>query len=480
MQSNQKSKIKNDGGAKRRVICDSHKKNKTKFVSKNLKFLFLGFLLFAQNTFAEGSLIRDAETEKFLHQLADPIFAAAGLNPKDISIYIVNDNSINAFVSGGQNVFIHTGLIRKYKTPDALIGVLAHETGHIVGGHLARSSEGQSQAEGAMLLSYLLGIGAIAAGAPDAGTAILMGGNQTAQRLYMKFTRTQEEAADQYAIQFLDKMQYPADGLVRLLEFFESEMAAYKNQIDEFLLSHPVSRKRIDLIKARTAEKKFSENKINQKLQEPMNRVLIKLEAFIEDPNSLLEKYQNRFDDDANYVKSVALFKKGKVDESLRMLDPLIKKSPQDGFLFELKGQILFESGRIQDSILAYNQAVKLLSDEDRPLIKVALGSAILSLKTSDQDLIKLAIKELQSAKKYEKENPLLFKQLANGYSRIGDEGRSLLALAEFNFLIGEKEKCRKYARQAKDKLKKSDKIELLRADDLLELSKKDKDNHKS
>lgn len=447
---------------------------------QNLKLFFFVFFLFSRFAFAQGSLIRDAETEKFLHQLSDPIFAAAGLNPKDISIYIVNDNSINAFVSGGQNVFIHTGLIRKYKTPDALIGVLAHETGHIVGGHLARSSEGQAQAEGAMLLSYLLGIGAIAAGAPDAGTAILMGGNQTAQRLYMKFTRTQEEAADQYAIQFLDKMQYPADGLVRLLEFFESEMAAYKNQIDEFLLSHPVSRKRIDLIKARTAEKKFSQDKINQKLQEPMNRVLIKLEAFIEDPNYLLEKYKNRFDDDANYAKSVALFKKGKIDESLRNLDPLIKKSPQDGFLLELKGQILFESGRIQDSILAYNQAVKLLSNEDSPLVKIALGSAILSLKTSDQDLIKLAIKELQNAKKYEGENPLLFKQLANGYSRIGDEGKSLLALAEFNFLIGEKEKCRKYARQAKEKLKKSDKVEMLRADDLLELAKKEKDEAKN
>ncbi|MBU6140384.1 MAG: M48 family metalloprotease [Proteobacteria bacterium] len=449
------------------------------------RIIFTLIYFYATNSFADASLIRDAETEKFLHQLADPIFVAADLNPQNIKIYIVNDDSINAFVSGGQNVFINTGLIRKYKTPDALIGVIAHETGHITAGHLARSSEGAEQAEGAMLLSYLLGIGAVAAGSPEAGTALIMGGNQTAQRLYMKFTRTQEEAADQHAIAYLDKLKYPATGLINLLEFFESEMIGYKDQIDEYLLSHPISRKRIDVIKIRTAEKKFSQGKeyrkINQKLQKPMDRVLAKLEAFIENPDYLLKKYQNRQDENSNYIKSVALFKKGKIDESLALLDPIIAKNPSDGFLFELKGQILFESGRIQDSVLTYSQAVKSLSAQDNAIVKVSFALAILSLKTSDQDLIKLAIKELEEAKKFEAENPLLFKQLANGYSRIGDEARSLLALAEFSLLIGEKEKCQKYAKEAKEKFNKSDKSEIIRADDLLELAKEkdgEKNNH--
>lgn len=428
-------------------------------------FIFILFFLFASKSFADASLIRDAETEKFLHQLADPIFTAAGLNPHNIKIYIVNDDSINAFVSGGQNVFINTGLIRKFKTPDALIGVIAHETGHITAGHLARSSEGAEQAEGAMLLSYLLGIGAVVAGAPDAGTALIMGGNQTAQRMYMKFTRTQEEAADQHAIAYLDKMKYPATGLINLLEFFETEMIGYKNQIDEYLMSHPISRKRIEVIKERTAGKNFSDKKINQKLQQPMDRVLAKLEGFIENPDSLL---LNR----DPYIRSIALFRKGKIDESLKLLDLIIEQSPSDGFLFELKGQILFESGRIQGSVLAYNQAVKLLSLQDNGVAKVAFALAILSLKTSDQDLIKLAIKQLEQAKKFEEGNPLLFRQLANAYSRTHDEPRSLLALAEFNLLIGDKEKCRKFAKEAKEKFKKSDKSEIIRADDLLELAK--------
>ncbi len=459
-----------------------------KFLLKKafLQSLILIFFL-AKNSFAEVSLIRDAEIEKFLHNLADPIFSIAGLNPQNIKIYIVNDDSINAFVSGGQNVFINTGLIRKYNTPDALIGVVAHETGHIAGGHLARAGEGAAEAEKAMLLSYLLGIGAALGGSPDAGIGLIMGGSQSAQRLYMKFTRTQEEAADQYAIKYLDQMSYPADGLIKLLEFFESQMVGYKGQIDEYLLSHPVSRKRIDLIKERTKDKNFSNKKINQRLQKEMDIVRAKLEGFIENPEVTLAKYKDRNDEIANYIKSIAFFKKGMRPESLNLLDEIInqKKSlakdkkeydqSELGFLFELKGQILFESGNVEEALIAYNQALKLLSPQDAAQSKIAFSSAILALKSNDQDLLKLAIKRLEEAKQFEEENPFLFKQLASAYSRTNNEGRSLLALAEFNCLIGKKEKCRKYIKEAKEKLIKADKSELLRADDLLETAKEDK-----
>lgn len=458
---------------------------------KNLIFLTLIFVFFlAKNSYAQGengsSLIRDAETEKFLHKLADPIFRAANLDPQNIHIYIVQDNTLNAFVSSGQNVFINTGLLQKYKTPDTLIGVIAHETGHIAAGHLARSGEAAEQAQGAMLLSYLLGIGAVVAGSPDAGMALIAGGSNTATRLYTKFTRNQEEAADSHAVEYLDKLAYPADGLVDLLEFFETEMMGYRGQIDEYLLSHPVSRKRIDLIKARTAGKKFSDKKINQKLQHQMDLVLAKLEAFISDPDITLSKYKNQSDELSNYKKSIALFHKGKIVESLALLDPIIEKRSRAkssdselGFLYEMKGQILFESGDIENSILAYDQAIKLLSAKDASQAKISFSSGILALKKNDKELLQLAIKRLEEAKFFEEESPFLFKQLANAYSKINDEGRSLLALAEFNLLIDKKDKCRKYAKEAKEKLDQSAKLELLRADDLLDLAKEDEKGNK-
>jgi predicted Zn-dependent protease len=429
---------------------------------------------------AEGlSLIRDAETEKFLRELTNPIFKAAGLDPKNIKIYIINDDSINAFVAGGQNVFINTGLIQKYATPDALIGVLAHETGHITSGHLVRASEGQAQASGAMFLSYLLGIGAIVAGAPDAGAALIMGGGQTAQRLYMKFTREQEEAADAHAIEYLAKLQYPANGLVDLLQSFQNEMVGMQGQIDEYLLSHPVSQKRIDVIKARTAGKNYSDKKMNQKLQPQMNFIAAKLEGFIGNPDSVLRQYENRSDTFSNYKKSIAFSKKGNVDAALILLDPIIAENPQNGFLLETKGQFLFESGRIEDSIIAYDKAIKMLDAQTSAQIKIAFATAIFTLKKNDPTLVKLGIKRLNEAKDFESDNPFLFRQLASGYDKIDDEGRSMLALAEFNLLVGEKDKCKKYAKEAKEKLDKKNKADLLRADDLIDLAKEDEKDKK-
>jgi predicted Zn-dependent protease len=438
-------------------------------------FTLIFIFIFAQNACAEINLIRDAETEKFLRELTQPIFKAAGLKSENIKIYIVNDNSINAFVSGGQNVFINTGLIRKYKTPDALIGVIAHESGHITAGHLARSSEGEQEAQNAMFLSYLLGIGAAIAGSPDAGMAMIAGGSQSAQRIYMKFTRTQEEAADQQALQYLDEMHYPADGLVNLLESFESQMIGYKDQIDEYLMSHPISRKRIDLIKARTAGKNFSDKKINSQLQPQMDQVLAKLEGFMEDPESLLRKYKNQNDIRAKYIKAIAFHRKAKTSEALQLLDEVIAINSKDGFLFELKGEILFGAGDVENSIIAYNQAIKLLPKKDAALAKISFSSSILTLKKSDETLINLAIKRLVEAKEIENENPFLFKQLATAFSKINDEPRSLLALAEFSLLTDNKENCLKYAKEAKEKLDKSQKHEILRADDLIELAKNDK-----
>lgn len=474
----------------------------------NFRAIFLIALFtfsFFSNSLAGIPLIRDAETEKFLRDITNPILKIADLEPQNVTIYIVNDNSLNAFVTGGQNIFINTGLIRKYQTPDTLIGVIAHETGHIAGGHLARSKEGMKEANSAMLLSYLLGIGAALSGSPDAGAALIMGGSQSAQRLYTKYTRGQEEAADQYAIKYLDKLRYPATGLINLLEYFEQQLVGYKGQIDEYLLTHPISKKRIDLIKARTKGDNFSDKKINSKFQPQMDDVLAKLEGFIDNPDQLLEKYKNKSDDKAKYIKSIALYRIGKIDEAIKLLDEVIENTFQKsrkttisrnyskfyvtrhqpsgyyrfklGFLFELKGQILFEGGKMQDSVIAYNKAINLLPNQNSSLAKLSFATSILEINTSDKELINRAIRSLIEAKKYEKQTPMIFKQLANAYSRISDDGLSLLNLAEFNLLKDEKEKARKYAKEAKKKIKKSDKINQLRADDIVALAKEDEDD---
>ncbi len=444
--------------------------------------LLISFSFFAISSKASPSLIRDAETEKFLHEIADPIFSAANLEAQNIRIFIVNDDSINAFVSGGQNVFINTGLLRKYKNPNALIGVIAHETGHIAAGHIARSSEEMKGANNTMLLSYLLGIGALISGSPEAGQAILLGGSQTAERLFLKYTRGQEEAADRHAARYLAKLHYPPSGLVKLLEFFDHEMVGYQGKIDEYALTHPVSKKRIDYLKSNFLHTDFLDKEWNKKLQPKMDIVLAKLEGFIDNPDFLLKKYRNQNDDIAKYVRAIALHRKGESRQGLKLLNEVIAKNNQDGFLYELKAQILFESGSVSDAVLAYSKAINLLEPRDAASIKISFALAILTLPTNDISLINLAIKKLKEAQNFESDNPFLYREFASAYHKNGDEARSLLALAEYHFLIGDKEKTRKYTKSAKEKFaevknKDAIKTDLTRIDDLLELVKDEKNN---
>jgi len=436
----------------------------------------------ASSALAQISLIRDAQSEKFLRDLSTPIFKAADLNPKDINIYIVNDSSINAFVSGGQNMFINIGLITRYKTPDTLIGVIAHETGHIKAGHLARSHEAYEKAYTTMLLSYLLGIGAVVAGSPDAGMAVITGGQDAATRLYLKFNRSQEEAADFHAIRYLSEIEYPSAGLVTLLKYFNQQMVGYEGQIDEYLLTHPVSTKRIDLILDRTKNNHFSNTKMNSALQNQMSIVIKKLEGFTQNPEEILRKYKNKNQPLDNYIKAIAYFRNNQLTKSLQLLNPLIsstKNTQEKGFLYELKGQILFENGQIDNAIISYNKAIKYLNIKYSSQAKLAFAAAILNLNSSDEDLLKLASKNLEEAKIYEKQTPFLFKQLSNSYHKLGQHGKSYLALAEYSLLINEKEKARKYAQKAKDELDEDDKMNILRAEDISELSKKDKKDKK-
>lgn len=449
-------------------------------IYKKLKIIFLTiiFICFFGKSLFAFSLIRDAEIEDFLYDLSNPLIKAAGLNPQKVKIYIINDNQINAFVTGGQNIFVNTGLITKYKTPDALIGVIAHEIGHIKAGHIVRFNEGLDDSRRALMLSYLLGAGAMVAGSYDAGSALLMGGAHIAGRMQQKYTREQEEAADQYALKYLETISYPADGLIELLQHFKSEFQPYSDMIDEYALSHPISQKRIDLIKDRTKERNFTNKVINSDFQPRMNIVLAKLEGFMENPELILEKYQNQNSKISNYIKAIAFHRQGLTQEALKILDNLIATQVVEsdkifniGFLYELKGQFLFESGDAKESLIVYDKAIDNLPSDNANLVKIAFATAINSLQINDEELLNLTLDYLIQAKIYENDNPSLHMNLAKIYDKLNDEADSFLALAHYNLLINNDEKAKKYAKKAqkifeKDKDIKTDK--LIEVEDIL------------
>ena len=413
------------------------------------------------------SLIRDVETEDLLKAITLPLIRASNLRQEDVQIYIVNDSSVNAFVMSGQNIFVNTGLIIKYEDPNTLSGVLAHEIGHIAAGHLARGQEEMNNLNKVTILSYLAGIAAAAFGGGDAGYAVLTGTNQVAQRLAVNHSRTQEEAADKLALEYLKATNNSPIGLLKLLNDFNKDEAEYRNLIDEYALTHPISQKRVNYIKSHLSD--FTSLYQNRELNLKMQFVVAKLKAFLQDSNKVLinSSTNSPFD---RYARSVAYFKKGEIENSLKELNILIKSFPKNGYFYELKGQVLFESGQITESIKSYHEAIKFLPHTD--LVKISMSTSILALRSNDKDLVNFAIKNLKEANKTEKNSGQIFVELAKAYTKLGEIGKSYLSLAELNLLKKDYEKTKKYAKLALEKLEKNDKSNRIKAQDILEIIK--------
>jgi predicted Zn-dependent protease len=429
---------------------------------KSLFIILFILLTFASNANA-ASIIRDTEIEVTIRLIANPILKAAGLNPKDVNIYIVNDKNINAYVSGGSNIFIHTGLLSLSKDPNMLVGVIAHETGHIVGRHLFKGAERAKYSAVKSTVGYMLGLAAAAAGAPQAGAAIVSGAQQVVQRQALKHTRSQEEAADQSALNFLDKEKISSKGLVELLEVLYGKEVAMYNDINPYTLTHPLSRERIDHVRSHYVKSQFSENILNGNIAVIYARAITKLDAFLEPTKKTLKQFPTS-DTSINgrYARAIGYYKIPDLEKSLKEIDSLIKEFPQDPFFIELKGQILFENGKINEAIIYYTKAKELLPNAS--LFQIELATA--QIATEDKSHLKSAITNLEQALNTEKHNSFTWHQLGIAYGRLGILDMSNLALAEEAMLIGDEELSKQFIKTAR-KYTKDGSIADLRLKDL-------------
>jgi len=425
--------------------------------------IILTLLLLCQNAYS-ASIIRDAEIENVLRNIADPIFEAADLSNDSIIIYIVNDPQINAYVAGGSNIFINTGLLGISEDPSILTGVLAHETGHIAGGHLLRSSQEFKATSLKATLGYMLGLAAAAAGSPQAGVAIAHGTGHVVQRQLLKHSRTHEEAADQAALSYLDTIGKSSAGLLELLEVLYAKENQIYSELNPYTLTHPLSRERISHVKNHLKSSKLKNKKMNTKEAKEFQRAIIKLNAFLEPYEKTLKKYpKSNKSINAHYARAIAQYKVPNTEESIKEINALLKISPNDPFFNELKGQVLFENGFVKESVKYYQKAVDLLPNS--PLLKIILATSQIS--TNDDKLIKKAILNLKQALLKERKNTFAWHQLAIAYGRNGDLGMSNLALAEEAFIADNKRDVRKFLGLAKEHLK-PDSPAQLRANDLL------------
>ena len=413
------------------------------------------------------SLIRDAEIEHTIRVFVTPAFVAAGLEPSSIKIYLVNDPAINAFVAAGQNIFINTGLIIRTENPGQLIGVVAHETGHIAGGHLARGEEAMRTAFYESILSMVLGAAAMVAGGGGAGQAIMAGGQQVAQRSFLQFSRTQEAQADNAGVNFLTRSGQSARGLLEFLQILEGQEALTSNRQDPYVLTHPLSRERVAALRLEVEKSPFYNKPWPPEYVEMHKRIRAKLIGFMEPLGQVLRQYpetdQSR---PARYARAIAYYRVPEFDKAISELDSLLKERPDDPYFLELKGQILLENGHVAESVPVYEAAVK--NDPDEPLIRYALGQAQLS--TEQPELTKTAIANLEQAVREDPDNPGAWYQLSVGYGRENNLGMAHLASAERAMLVGRPLDAKQQAERALTRLARGSPA-ALRAEDIVSIA---------
>jgi predicted Zn-dependent protease len=411
------------------------------------------FLARAQGSAGALVTVRDAETESLLRAIAHPLFRVAGVDPALVRITLVQARPINAFVTTGNRLFINTGLIQQSAGASDLAGVLAHETGHIAGGHVARLPEEMRNAMLRSVAGMLLGGAAAAAGGGGgAAMAGMLGSQAMAMGELYAFSRAQEQAADQAGMTFLDRLGWSGGGLRRLLQRMQEQEMLTVGRQDPYLRTHPLSRDRLEFVTewVERGAAVRADAPMPPAVEAAFRMVRAKLDGFVDPPLSTWRRHpEGDGSAPARYARAIAQHRSGRADAALGLLDGLVREQPANPWLRELQGQVLFEAGRVAEAVGPLREAVRLAPGE--ALVRLALGRAL--METGDAALLPAAASELEASLRIERGNAFAWRQLGIAQGRLGRAAQADLALAEEAMLVSDFPGARALAQRAEEAL---------------------------
>jgi predicted Zn-dependent protease len=399
--------------------------------------------------------IRDTEAEQLLRDYTRPILRAAGLEKHNIQMVIINENTFNAFVADGRRIFVNYGAIMQSETPNQIIGVLAHETGHLAGGHLAKIREQLANAQTQMIIAMLLGAGALVAGArsgsnsglSNAGAAAMSAPQEVIRRTLLSYQRQQEENADRAGVKYLTAIGQSPRGMYETFKRFTNESLFAARGADPYLQSHPMPVDRVAALEELGRSSPYWDKKDDPALQLRHDMVRAKISAFMERPDTTYRRYPTSSNSlPARYARAIVSYRHGDLRVALAQIDQLIQEQPSNAYFYELRGQALLEGGRPVEAIAPLRKAVAL--SNNAPLIEMLLGQALVA--SNNNAYTDEAIAILRAAVTRETEAPIGFSQLAMAYGRKGDYAQADLASAQAAFLRGDNKTARDLASRAK------------------------------
>jgi predicted Zn-dependent protease len=402
------------------------------------------------------AILRDTETEQLLRDYTRPILRVAGLEKQNIQVTIINQPVFNAFVADGRRIFVNHGALLQSETPNQIIGVLAHETGHLAGGHLARLREQLAQAQTQMIIAMLLGVGAIAAGAKsnygnsgltNVGAAALAGPQSMIIHSLLSYQRQQEESADRAGVKFLTATGQSAKGMYETFKRLSNETLFAAQGADPYFQSHPMPAERVAALEELARTSPYWDRKDDPALQLRHDMMRAKISGFLERQETVYRRYPLSNESlPARYAHAISTYLHGDLRTALVQIDGLIQAQPGNPYFYELRGQALMEGGRPAEAVGPLRKAVQL--SNNAPLIEMLLGQALVA--TDNKAYTDEAISILRAAVSRETEQPLGYMQLAMAYGRKGDLAEADLASAQAAFLRGDNKTARDLASRAK------------------------------
>ncbi len=401
-------------------------------------------------------VVRDTEIENLLRDYAQPILKTAGLAKQNVRVVILGDRTFNAFVMDGRHIFINAGALFDAKTPNEVIGVFAHETGHLAGGHLMKMREQLATAQTASIIAMMAGVGAVVAGArsgsggSDIGVAALMAPQSAIMRSLLAYVRTQEDQADHAGVKFLTATHQSPRGMVELFTRLTNESLFNSRYIDPYLQTHPMPAERVAALAALARASPYWDVKDSPELQLRHDLMRAKLSGFLEQPDSVARRYPlGDHSLPARYAHAISTYRHSDLRQALVQIDGLIQAQPNNPYFYELKGQALLEGGRPVESVAPLRRAVQL--SQGAPLIEIMLGQALIA--TNDKNVAAESVELLRSAIDREPQAPEAYSQLAMAYGRKGDLAQADLASAQAAFARGDLMTARQLASRAKTRL---------------------------
>jgi predicted Zn-dependent protease len=396
---------------------------------------------------ADETLLRDAEIEGDIKTIAAPIWRAAGLVPSDVAIYMIDDRELNSFVAGGQAIFLNTGLILRAQNVNQLMGVIAHETGHIAGGHILRTKEAIKNASIEAIIATVVGA---AAGVVGHNGAAILPGMAVGQAAFNRFSISQEATADHAAMNYLDRICQSAKGLLDFFEILQTDERLSGDSADPWARTHPLTGERVDYVRDHVDRARCSNAPVPPEDEALFKLVQAKLHAFLDSPSITLRRFPESDQSEvARYARAIAFYRMPKLDESVPLIDALIHDYPNNPYYRELKGQMLFENGHVREAVAPYEQAVRLAPNQ--ALLRMSLAQVY--IETNDPALNKKAIAMLNDAAQAEGRDSTVWRFLAIAYGRDNQLGMAALSLAEKALADGQTTEAVQQSKRAQQNL---------------------------